>query len=159
MIDGKTGALIRSVLEMGGIIGGASAAQRETLRQIGTEVGRAFQIQDDLLDLVADDARWGKTVVSDLIEGKKTYLLLRTLEQAEGEEYAWFARILDEGGLPSDEVAEARRRMDALGVLDETRTLVRNHSNRALDLLKALPQAEAVDSLRWFVQRLAARVH
>ncbi|HMB91069.1 MAG TPA: polyprenyl synthetase family protein [Rhodothermales bacterium] len=159
MIDGKTGALIRSVLEMGGIIGGASVDERQTLREIGTEVGRAFQMQDDLLDLVADDDRWGKAVGGDLMEGKKTYLLLRTLEEAKGEEYAWFARIIEQKGLPPAEVPEARRCMDALGILDETRASVRTHSRRALTLLEALPQGEAVDSLRWFVQRLAGRVH
>lgn len=159
MIDGKTGALIRSVLEMGGIIGGASTNEREILREIGTEVGRAFQMQDDLLDLVADDDRWGKTVGGDLIEGKKTYLLLRTLAEAEGEERAWFARIIAQKGLPQTEVPEARRRMDALGILDETRTAVLNHSRRALGLLDMVPQGDAVDALRWFVQRLAGRVH
>ena len=87
MIDAKTGALLRTCLELGAILGGATDAERAAVRDAGTFVGRAFQIQDDLLDVVAQDARWGKPVGGDLIEGKRTYVLLRTFSVLEGESF------------------------------------------------------------------------
>lgn len=159
MIDCKTGALLQGTLEMGGIIGEASDQQRAVLRKIGADVGRAFQIQDDLLDLVADSARWGKPIGGDLIEGKKTVLLLDTLERAEGEELSWFSRIIHNGGLPAPDVAEARRRMERLGVIEDTRKAVVQHTTGALSFLDELPSGHAVETLRWLVQQMQARLH
>jgi hypothetical protein len=62
-----------------------------------------------------------------LVEGKKTFLLLRTLEEADAENRTWFMRILTQGGLPVDAVDEARMRMQELGILDETRLLILHH--------------------------------
>ena len=159
MIECKTGALLEAVLEMGGIIGGASADERDALRTLGREMGRAFQIQDDLLDLTADSEQWGKAVGGDLVEGKKTFLLLRALERAEGDDHAWFSRILDEGGLPPERIDEARTRMERLGVFGEARAAVRTHSSAARDQLARLPQNEAVDTLGWLIDKMEGRMH
>jgi geranylgeranyl diphosphate synthase type II len=159
MIDRKTGALLHTVLELGGLLGDASESQLEALRQGGANAGRAFQIQDDLLDLVAEHDRWGKTVGGDLIEGKKAFLLLQALERADGDERAWFARILQEGGLPPDDVPEARERMDRLGVLDVARSAVARYSKTAMSALGTLPEHPALDTLRWLIQRLQSRHH
>lgn len=69
----KTGALIRAALRMGAIIGGASAAEMAGLTGYGEAIGLVFQIIDDLLDLQADPAVFGKTVGSDLKKKKSTY--------------------------------------------------------------------------------------
>lgn len=73
MIDAKTGALLSGSLEMGGIFGGADSHARMALSTAGKSIGRAFQILDDLLDLVADSQHWGKVQGGDLIEGKRTF--------------------------------------------------------------------------------------
>lgn len=159
MIDCKTGALLRAVLEIGGRIGRASLHELKTLREIGCDVGRAFQIQDDLLDLVADDERWGKTIGGDLIEGKKTILLLKALERAEGHEKAWFARIVTDGGLPAEEVGEALQRMEQLGVISYVRSAVSEHTTRALAGLDSLPSSLARATLQWLIHRMQARLH
>ncbi|MCH8960806.1 MAG: polyprenyl synthetase family protein [Bacteroidetes bacterium] len=159
MIDGKTGALLQASLELGGLVGEASEAHRATLRAIGTEVGRAFQIQDDLLDLVAEDTRWGKPIGGDLIAGKKTLLLLAVLERTEDAEHDWFANTLYNGGLPAGEVPRARAHMDDLGVLDDARQAVLRHTTAALEHLEALPQGAAVDTLGWLLQHMQARMH
>lgn len=159
MIDRKTGALLRASIEMGGIIGGAGEGERAVLREMGQHLGRAFQIQDDLLDLVAEDERWGKAIGGDLMEGKKTFLLLRSLERTDGDEHAWFARIVRERGLPAIHVAEARERMERSGVIVEAREAVRRHSAMALQCLERLPPKPAVLTLRWLVERMQARLH
>lgn len=158
MIDGKTAALLSAAFEMGAVIGGA-AADREALSTAGTLVGRAFQVQDDLLDLTADGEEWGKAVGGDLVVGKKTYLTLRALERAEGEEYDWFARLLTDGGLPPDDVPEARERMDRLGVFDDAREAVARYSDRAREHLQVLPDGPATASVFRLIDRMEARSH
>lgn len=157
MIDGKTGALLAAAFEIGALLGGAGAAEAETLHAAGAHIGRAFQIRDDLLDLTADEARWGKTIGGDLVEGKKTLLLLRALERAEGDEHEWFARIVRKGGLPAGDVPEARRRMRRLGVLDEARAAVERHSRDALRALEALPDGPPARTVRWLTQQMQDR--
>ena len=117
------------------------------------------QIIDDLLDLTADDERWGKTIGGDLIGAKKTYLLLRALSLSKGEARDMFERIAAGNGLNADEVPLARRRMDEAGVLNEAAAVVDRESQRALQLLDKLPAVPARSSLQWLIERMRARGH
>ncbi len=157
MIDRKTGALLSAAFELGGVIGGASPSEREHLRTAGQLVGRAFQIQDDLLDLTANDEAWGRGIGGDLVRGKKTFLTLRALERADGAEYDWFARLVTRGGLPRGDVSEARERMAALGVFDEAREFVSSYTEQAHEQLRHLPDAPAAETLHWLLDRMEAR--
>lgn len=159
MIDCKTSALLQAAFELGGVIGGATEEQRQQLQTIGKHVGRAFQIQDDLLDLTADTDHWGKAVGGDLVEGKKTFIVLRALEQAEGAEYDWFARIVNEGGLPPGDIPEARSRMERLGIFEEARSAVHRHSEAAKEALDALPAGSPRETLLWLISQMQARLH
>lgn len=157
MIDGKTGALVAFCFEAGAILGNADEATRRHLYDAGLETGRAFQILDDLLDLTAQDAAWGKTLGGDLIEGKRAYLLLRALETTTGAERAFFQQIADRPGLDPARIDEARARMDAAGVLGEARAAVARHTAAALAHLDALPPSSARDALVGLVDGMAAR--
>ncbi|MEF8816411.1 MAG: polyprenyl synthetase family protein [Salinibacter sp.] len=157
MIDQKTGALLSAAFELGSVLGGAPASERARLGTAGRLVGRAFQIQDDLLDLIADDEEWGRGVGGDLVQGKKTFLTLRALERAEGEEHAWFARLVTDGGLPRADVPEARDRMADLGIFEEARAAVRTYTEQAHDHLDPLPDTAATEALHWLLDRLQAR--
>ena len=173
MIDGKTGALLSATLELGGLCGDAAPARAEALRKAGAALGRAFQIQDDLLDLTADSERWGKPVGGDLREGKKTFLLVRARERA-AEDDAEDARALferaAESGLASGEIDEARRRMARLGVLSDARRAVARYTEAATAHLdRALPGETgdsedgrargAAGTLRWLIGKMQARLH
>jgi len=78
----KTGALIRVSMELGALAGGASTAERLTLREAGASMGLAFQIQDDILDTISTEAEMGKRVGKDQDKGKITYPRLLGLEGA-----------------------------------------------------------------------------
>jgi len=78
----KTGALLLAAVEMGAVIGGADATQRQALRRYGEAAGLAFQVADDILDIVADQAELGKDVGSDQARGKATYPALLGLDEA-----------------------------------------------------------------------------
>lgn len=79
----KTGALIVASIEFGAIVSNASLQQREILRNFGVEIGLAFQIVDDILDVTASEVKHGKSVPSDLINGKKTYVSLLGLQKSQ----------------------------------------------------------------------------
>ena len=76
----KTGALITAALEMGWAVAGGTGEQREALRRYGAALGLAFQIQDDILDVVGDEAALGKPVGSDARSGKTTFVTLKGVD-------------------------------------------------------------------------------
>lgn len=156
MIDRKTGALLQLALELGGVVGGADEDAVAALVEAGHALGRAFQIQDDLLDLTAEAEGWGKAVGGDLVEGKKAYLALRAVELAGGADRDWLARAVD-GGISSDEVPEARERMRRLGVLDEAADAVARYTEAGRAALDVLPPGPAADALRALALGLATR--
>lgn len=97
----KTAALIQASMTIGAILAGAGREQITALEKCGYNIGIAFQIQDDILDVVGDSTELGKPVGSDKQNGKQTYVTLKGLEQA-GKDAAALSdeavRILDEFG-------------------------------------------------------------
>ncbi len=86
MIRQKTAVLLGFSLELGGLLADAPESECRALRDIGENIGIGFQLQDDLLDVYADTEKFGKQVGGDIIANKKTFLLLKALELAEGKE-------------------------------------------------------------------------
>jgi geranylgeranyl diphosphate synthase, type II len=85
MIRLKTAVLIGAALKIGAIIGGASNEDAERLYQFGTNIGLAFQLKDDLLDVYGDEKTFGKMIGGDIVSNKKTYLMIHALSCAKGE--------------------------------------------------------------------------
>ena len=110
VIEGKTAALLATALEGPALLAGAPDATRRALRGFGTAYGRAFQMQDDRLDLLGDAERLGKPVGGDLREGKATHAVLLLLEAGHDEA----ADIL-------------RRHAGREGDVERMRDLVREH--------------------------------
>lgn len=79
----KTGALIKASMMIGAVLAGASDADISKVEQIASDVGLAFQIQDDILDVTSTTEELGKPVKSDEKNEKTTYVTLRGLEQSE----------------------------------------------------------------------------
>lgn len=79
----KTAALITASIEFGGIIANATYDQLNHLRQFGEAIGLAFQIIDDILDVTSSEAKHGKTIASDIINEKSTYVSLLGIDQAQ----------------------------------------------------------------------------
>lgn len=157
MIDRKTGRLIAVSAELGGIIGGASAAQRRALRVYGNLVGRAFQVQDDLLDIIADEAEFGKRIGGDLVEGKKTYPLLRAVERARGEDRRQLMRVYRKEPVRFSEAARFRDIFRRTGAVDEARARIDRDIRTAQRALAALPASPDRDMLVWFADLLRVR--
>ena len=87
MIRLKTSVLLAAALDMGGKSGGADEQTREALYEFGLHVGLAFQLQDDYLDAFGNPKNFGKQVGGDILADKKTFLLIRALEKAQGADF------------------------------------------------------------------------
>ncbi|MCH8326961.1 MAG: polyprenyl synthetase family protein [Candidatus Marinimicrobia bacterium] len=85
MIDLKTGQMLGLAARLGAISGGGSTQSIDGAGHFGRMLGRAFQIQDDLLELFSDAGTMGKSLGSDLVSGKKTYLYLAAMDKAPDE--------------------------------------------------------------------------
>ena len=94
MIRLKTSVLLGASLQIGALIGGAQPVDALRLYEAGVQLGLAFQIQDDLLDVYGDEQTFGKPIGGDIIHAKKTLLLLYTLEQLQGDALSELRSIL-----------------------------------------------------------------
>ena len=88
MIRLKTSVLLAASLKIGALLGGASAEDAERLYDFGMNMGVAFQLKDDLLDVYGDTAVFGKNIGGDILCNKKTYMLIKALEHADKEQAA-----------------------------------------------------------------------
>ena len=86
MIKLKTSVLIAAALKMGGIIGGAKPDDQELLYKLGLNLGLGFQLQDDYLDAFSNAEEFGKETGGDIVQNKKTFMLISALSKANDEE-------------------------------------------------------------------------
>ncbi|TCD48894.1 polyprenyl synthetase family protein [Chlorobium sp. N1] len=157
MISKKTGRLISAALEAGGVVADATPAEVESLVLFGERIGRAFQIQDDYLDIMAEEGKSGKMPGGDVINGKKTYLLLRSLELTSGADHELLHSIYMNKGIGKERVPDVRAIYERCGVLEETAGLINRDTEEALTALESLPHAEGRDYLRGFANILMKR--
>lgn len=134
----KTALLFSGCTETGAVLAGRPQADCEALRRFGLEIGRAFQLVDDLLDYTSTEAEMGKPVFSDLHEGKLTLPLLTLLERAP-EAKAIVARIWDRGSsvpIPVEDERALRGLIERHDALAETRALALKASRAASESLR-----------------------
>ncbi len=113
MIELKTAVLLGTALEMGAICAHASEADIQHLYHFGQMAGIAFQIQDDLLDTYGDPAKFGKQVGGDILQNKKTLLVLKTLELADEQDCSALQQWMKTGSEnPTEKVAAVRAIFD-----------------------------------------------
>ncbi|MBL7977387.1 MAG: polyprenyl synthetase family protein [Bacteroidetes Order II. Incertae sedis bacterium] len=155
MIDGKTAALLRCAFELGGLLGGASDEDRDALGALGQHIGIGFQVQDDLLDLTAPIG-FGKQKGGDLMQGKRTWLLLTALERASGPDLAFLQRTLT-GGMAESEIPRAEALMEALEVTADAAKLAETQFLAAQSVLLRLPSSPVLDTLQTLIQSLQHR--
>jgi geranylgeranyl diphosphate synthase type II len=172
MIEKKTGALLGMSAELGGIIGGGTPRQQRALRVFGRCLGRAFQLQDDLLDVVADPADFGKTIGGDIIGRKKTFLLLTAVRKAAGGDRRLLESVLRKGNSSRpwrkrtgalteagrETVAAVAALYERCGALDDARRLIRRNTDEALRSLSRLPDTVARSMLVQLAEDLTTRV-
>ncbi|TEU17933.1 MAG: polyprenyl synthetase family protein [Anaerolineales bacterium] len=133
IIARKTASLFSACAELGGILAGAADAQVNGLREYGLNLGLAFQIRDDTLDLVSKRDELGKPVASDLEQGKMSLATLFALRKSQR------AREV----LLSKDAAQAIQLLHDTGALEYAMLKAREYSDRAKRALSALPESQA----------------
>jgi geranylgeranyl diphosphate synthase, type II len=114
MIELKTSVLLAGSLQIGGILGGAGLGNQDILYAFGRNLGLAFQVQDDYLDCFGEAEKVGKQIGGDIVTGKKTFLLIKTLEVADAVQRRQIKQL--EQAPPAEKVAGMLAIFRACGV-------------------------------------------
>ncbi|MBQ7855810.1 MAG: polyprenyl synthetase family protein [Alistipes sp.] len=158
MIELKTAALLAGSMTIGATLAGASEADVQKIYRAATEVGLAFQLQDDLLDSYGDE-RLGKKIGGDILEGKKTYLMIISLSHATEEQ----REVLRSTHLRTDltdeqKIATVKAIYDELGAPAMTEQQINMRISRAIAILDTLDvPAERTTQLREYFESLVGR--
>lgn len=147
-------------LAIGAIIGGGSETEIEALRNYGLDTGLAFQIQDDLLNLIGEEEGNKKDFRSDITEGKRTLVVVHALDNLEGADRERLIEILSSHETDPEVLDEAVQLLEKSGSIDYARNYAENLTSIAKNRLREMiDHSEARDILEsmadWFVTRLS----
>lgn len=142
MITKKTAVMMQMCCEVGAYLGNAKPAQIAALSEYGKNLGIAFQIQDDLIDLIGHEENTGKKVGGDLLEGKKTFLFLTALKNAQGGDLKRLLAFVENSGINEEEIPEFRRLFERNGAVAAAKKSIRKYSDNALDSLSFIKNKE-----------------
>ena len=156
MIKKKTAAMAEMCCKIGALLGGGTNAQVNALAKYGLNLGIAFQIQDDLLDISADEKEFGKTIGGDLVEGKKTFLFLEALEKSKGDDRQKLLKVIERKGIKKNQVMTYKAIYEKLGVLDDARNEIKTYTQRALRSINLLDD-ENKSIFKWLADSLIHR--
>jgi len=157
MIGGKTAALISTSLRMGGMAAGASDEMIEYLGILGESLGIAFQIQDDLLDVIADPEKFGKRTGGDISEGKKTFLMVKTLESCTDSEREWLIGLLKRRPISQSNVHKIIDLYKKYGATDSADALMNEYYSKAVKALDQFGDSDYKRDLQHLIHYLKKR--
>ena len=160
MIRLKTSTLLSAPCTSGALVGGASDGQAALAGRFGEELGMAYQIQDDALDLVGDESTLGKPVLTDLRGGKKSVILLHCINHCSGEDRRFILGLLHRSGPYAEkEVSKLKELIGEKGSLDYAKERVLSYTGRATEVLDSVPDGKARSRLLELTDYLAARYY
>ncbi len=163
MIRLKTSVLLACALKMGSLQAGAPAEDAELLYRFGENLGLAFQLQDDLLDVYGDPKTFGKNIGGDILEGKKTYMLINALRCASPIHRASLRKWLETSVEPSsdaaiEKIAAVTELYNQIGVRKMAEAKIKAYFDVAFESLDAVAVSEERKRpLRELAQSLIAR--
>jgi octaprenyl-diphosphate synthase len=157
LIYRKTACLFSVCMRLGAILGGASAEEEEALGQYGHDLGMAFQIVDDVLDLTASEEVLGKPVASDLREGKVTMAVIHALERCTPEERAKIEKILHDRAFNGVTHAQILEILQRYGSLEAATARAARYAESARNSICSFPDSEIKRALLWAPDFVVAR--
>ncbi len=160
VVADKTGSLVGTAAQFGGLLGGAGPEATEVLRVFGEKIGVAFQLADDLLDVVGQGGALGKTPGTDLREGVATLPVLLALADPASTP-APLQAALDEvaagRALADDRVTEVLRALRGHPAIEASRAVVDRWTSDAREVLTALPDGAARHALDQLARSVGTR--
>src|SRR5690606_19385347 len=143
IIERKTAALIAVACELGALLAGASQSVADALYRYGMNIGTAFQIQDDLLDLVGEQRLVGKPLGRDLELSKRTLPLIHFLESGGPEAQSVLAQVRSGAHLNQDQRADLVRCIEQAGSIEYARGMASDLVSDAKVAVEVLPESPA----------------
>ncbi|MDA3861164.1 MAG: polyprenyl synthetase family protein [Melioribacteraceae bacterium] len=157
MIQKKTGALIQMCCSIGAQIGNGSKTEIKALEKYGKNLGLAFQLKDDLLDIIGDEKDFGKNVGGDLVEGKKTFLFLKALELAKGDDKKELLKVVENNGIRKNQINKYKKLYEKLNVLEITNINIDKYTDLAIKSLNSIQNVDVKNNLIWLANSLINR--
>jgi len=159
MIRLKTSVLLACALKIGGIMGGASKQDADLLYRFGEQIGLAFQLQDDLLDVYGDEKVFGKAIGGDITSNKKTYMLINALNRANDEQRAELMRWIEAKEFDRQEkVAAVTRLYDEIGIRQLCEEKIQFYFERGMQLFEQVSVPSACkEELRRYTRDMMNR--
>ncbi|MNS41169.1 (2E,6E)-farnesyl diphosphate synthase [compost metagenome] len=161
MIGLKTAVLLGCSLQIGALIGNATTEEAEHLYQFGKNLGIAFQLQDDILDVFGEPEKFGKMVGGDIIANKKTFLLIKAHELAQGENKANLERWLTTKVFKTEDKVKAVTEIyDQLNIRKLAEIEMQHFAEKALFHINQISLSESrKQPLVEFAEQLMVREH
>ncbi|MGB9701489.1 MAG: polyprenyl synthetase family protein [Candidatus Kapaibacteriota bacterium] len=158
MIEKKTAKLIENALLIGAYLANANKQQIEDFITIGRSIGIGFQLQDDLLDLTAENMKFGKEIGKDIQEGKKTYLILKSKELFKStESINLLNKFYQNNGLHNEEVNLLINYMKEFGVIDATKEKINTYFEKAKEAVSKFEQNEYTQLMNYIIDMIFQR--
>jgi octaprenyl-diphosphate synthase len=157
LIFRKTACLFSVCMRLGAILGGATPEQETALGKYGHDLGMAFQIVDDVLDLTASEEVLGKPVASDLREGKVTMAVIHALERCTPEERGKIETILKDRAFNGVTHADILAILQRYGSLDTAISHAAQYAESARKSICFFPDSEIKRALLWAPEFVVAR--
>ena len=159
VVRGKTAALFSAATEVGGVIAGAEEAHVTALFAYGDALGIAFQIVDDLLDVVGDAEKTGKNIGDDFRERKLTLPFIKAISKADDSEISFWKRTIEKGDQGDGDLEHALALLHKHDVIEETRAEAFRWAETAQSALAQLPSHEIKDHLYALSEHVVKRLH
>jgi len=157
LIYRKTACLFSVCMRIGAILGGATAEQEGNLAQYGRDLGMAFQIVDDVLDLTASESVLGKPVASDLREGKATLAVIHSIDHGTAQDRQTIQRVLDDRSFEN----VSRQQIQEILVRNESveyaMAAAYRYADQSRQALAAFPDSDFKRALLWVPDFVVAR--
>lgn len=157
IISDKTAEFMSVCCRLGVAIAGGSLGIEESLAEYGLNLGLAFQITDDLLDLIGDPEVTGKPVGGDIREGKITLPIILALEKTSHADRARVEQIVHGDGASSEDIAFVRRLVNEADAVEGTRSIAADYIKLAIENLGALPESDYRTSLEDLARHILRR--
>ena len=157
LIFRKTACLFSVCMRLGAILAGATPEQEAALGKYGHDLGMAFQIVDDVLDLTASEDILGKPVASDLREGKVTMAVIHALERCTPEERSQIEKILEDRAFNGVTHADILAILQRYGSLDAATARAAQYAESACKSICFFPDSEIKRALLWAPEFVVAR--
>ncbi|MEI6816803.1 MAG: polyprenyl synthetase family protein [Bacteroidota bacterium] len=143
MISLKTAVLLAASLKIGGMIARANNDDIDHLAEFGLNLGIAFQLQDDILDVYGDKSKFGKQVGGDIIANKKTYLLLKAFELADDQTRQSLNLWMEKKDFVAEEkVASITTIFNSLNIKELAEKEMQSFHEKAMESMRAINQAD-----------------